>query len=198
MRAGRRIRSAGLLALLSLGAAQAQVINPLSLIGRAVTTAADLRTADEVKNDVAIAADANRRLAEDRAAEWKGVSLLVFAQHVVLAGAVRSDAAKRRVAAVVGEDRRVRSLQNELIVIRKEGDDGSFVGDAVLEEKVNVALTAAKGVGSINMRWKSVGGRLVLMGIARSKEEAALAQKEARAVEGVKSVKAHLRIVPGK
>ena len=186
------------LALLCAGAASAQVVNPLSLLGRAITTAADVRTAEEVKNDLAIAADANRRLADDRQAEWKGVSLLVFAQHVVLAGTVHGDEARKRVAVVVSQDRRVRSLKNELVVLRKGGDEGSFVGDTVIEEKVNVALTAAKGVGSINMRWKSVNGNLVIMGVARSKQEAGLALKEARSVTGVKSVKSHVRVVAQK
>jgi hyperosmotically inducible protein len=180
------------------GTARAQLVNPLSLIGKAVTTAADARTKDEVKNDISISADASKRLLDDKQAEWKGVTLLVFAQHVVLSGAVKSEAAKKRVAEVVKQDKRVRSLANELVVIKKEGDDGSMVGDKVLEEKVNAALTTTKGIGSINMRWNSVNGQVVIMGIARSRQEAALALKEARSVQGVKSVKSHLRVVEAK
>jgi osmotically-inducible protein OsmY len=178
--------------------APAQLVNPLSLIGKAVTTAADARTAEEVKNDIAIGADANKRLIDDKQAEWKGVSLLIFAQHVVLAGAVKSEDVKKRVAEVVKQDKRIRSLSNELIVIKKEGDDGSMVGDKVIEEKVNAALTTTKGIGSINMRWKSVNGHLIIMGVAQSKQEADLALKEARSVEGVKSVKSRLRVVETK
>lgn len=177
---------------------QAQFVNPLSIIGKAVTTAADARTGEEVKNDIAIAADANKRLIDDKQAEWKGVTLLIFAQHVVLAGAVKTEAAKKRVAEVVKQDQRVRSLDNELVVVRKEGDDGSMVGDKVIEEKVNAALTTTKGIGSINMRWKSVNGHLVIMGVARTKDEASLAVAKARSVDGIKSVKSRLRVVAAK
>ena len=189
----------GLLVLAALvqcfaGNAQAQ-LNPLSLIGGAITTAADARTKEEVKNDVAIAADANKRLIDDKQAQWKGVTLLIFAQRVVLTGAVKTEAAKKRVAEVVNQDKRVRSLTNELIVIKKEGDDGSLVGDKLIEEKVNGVLTTTKGVGSINMRWKSVNGYLTIMGVARSKHEVDLAVKEAKSVSGVKKVKSYLRVV---
>ena len=180
------------------GNAQAQLVNPLSLIGNAITTAADARTAEEVKNDIAIATDANKRLMDDKQAAWKGVSLLIFAQRVVLAGSVKSEDVKKRVADVVKQDKRVRSLQNELIVVKKEGDGGSFVDDKVLEEKVNAALTTTKGIGSINMRWKSVNGHLIIMGVVRSKQEMDLGVKEVKSVSGVRSVKSHLRIVAAK
>ena len=48
------------------------------------------------------------------------------------------------------------------------------------------------------MRWKSVNGNVVLMGVAQSKEEARLAVSTIKALDGIKSVKSHLRIVPKK
>ena len=189
---------AATLSCLAAGTSHAQLVNPLSLIGKAVTTAADARTRDEVSNDIAISTDASKRLLEDKQAEWKGVSLLVFGQHVVLAGAVKTEQAKKRVAEVVKQDKRVRSLKNELAVIGKAGDEGSLVGDKVLEEKINASLTATKGIGSINMRWKSVNGHLVIMGVAHTREEAALAVSKAKSVDGIKSVKSHLRVVAAK
>jgi len=170
-------------------------INPLSIVGRAITTAMDVRTRDEVANDVEISTSANKRLLEDKRAEWGGVTLLVFAQHVVLAGAVKSDQAKKIVEEVVKKDRRIRSLRNELVVIRKPGDEGSLVGDTATDTKIDAVLTAAKGIASVNMRWKSVNGRVVLMGVAQSKDEAALAVAKIRKLDGVKGVKSHLRIV---
>jgi len=184
-------------ALLAAGSAFAQV-NPLSIIGHAVATAMDVRTKDEVKNDVEIAASANKRLLDDKRAEWKGVTLLVFAQHVVLAGAVKTEEAKKIVAEVVHKDERIRSLTNDLIVIKNAGDEGSLVKDTALDTKINAELTAAKGVNSVNMRWKSVNGNVVLMGAALSKDEAQLAVAKVKGLDGVKSVKSHLRVVPPK
>jgi osmotically-inducible protein OsmY len=174
--------------------AQAQ-FNPLTIVGKVVSTAMDVRTKAEVANDTEISAGANKRLLDDKHAEWKGVSLLVFAQHVVLAGAVQSDEAKTLVAGVVKQDQRIRSLVNELVVIRKVGDDGSLIKDKTTDTKIDAVLTATKGIGSVNMRWKTVNGNVVMMGVAQSKDEANLVTLKVRELDGVKSVKSHLRVV---
>lgn len=171
-------------------------LNPLSIVGRAISTTMDVRTKDEVANDAEIDADANKRLLDDKRAEWSRVSLLVFAQHLVIAGAVRSDEAKKIVEEVVKKDRRIRSLRNELTVIRKPGDEGGLVKDTATSTKIDAVLTAAKGISSVNMRWKTVNGHVVLMGVAQSKDEAALAVSKIRELDGVKGVRSHLRIVP--
>ena len=182
---------------LQCAAALAQ-FNPLSLAGKVVSTAMDARTKSEVANDGEIAAGANKRLLDDKRAEWKGVSLLVFAQQVVLAGAVQSDEAKILVADVVRRDQKIRSLVNELNVIRKEGDDGSLIKDKTVDTKIDAVLTATKGISSVNLRWKTVNGGVVLMGVAQSAQEAKLAVAKIRALDGVKSVKSHLRVVAPK
>jgi osmotically-inducible protein OsmY len=184
-----------LAALLALAAPWAGAqINPFSIAGRAVSTALDVRTKAEVAADTEIAAAASKRLLEDKKAEWAGVAVLVFQQHVVLAGAVKSEAVKKRVAELVAEDKRIRSLKNELLV----GDVGSLARDTVLEAEINAVLTAAKGVSSVNMRWSATGGHVVLMGVAQSKQEAELAQAKVRSIKGVKNLKPHLRIAEKK
>jgi hyperosmotically inducible protein len=170
--------------------------NPLTIVGKAVTTAMDVRTKTEVKNDVEISSAASKRLLDDKSAEWSGVSLLVFAQHVVIAGAVKSDDAKKLVAEVVRKDERIRSLINDLIVIKKAGDEGGLVKDTAMDTKIDAVLTAAQGISSVNMRWKSVNGNVVLMGVAQAKDEVQLAVTKIKELDGVKSVKSHLRIVP--
>ena len=177
----------------SMPIAWAQV-NPLSILGRAVSTSMDVRTKDEVKHDTEIAAGASKRLLDDKGSEWTGVTVMVFAQHVVLAGAVKSDAVKKRVEEVVRQDKAIRSLKNELRV----GDVGKLVKDTTLEAEINASLTAAKGVSSVNMRWSATGGRVVLMGVAQSKQEADLAVQKIRGIGGVTGVVSHLRVVPPK
>ena len=180
-------------ALLLAGAAQGQV-NPFSVLGKVVTTSMDARSKAEVTADAEIGAGASKRLLDDRKSEWAGVTVLVFAQHVVLAGAVKTDAVKKRVEETVRRDARIRSLKNELLV----GDLGSLARDTALEAEINARLTAAKGVSSVNMRWCATGGHVVLMGIAQSASEASLAVATARGIKGVKSVKSQLRVVPKK
>ena len=154
----------------------------------------DARTKAEVKNDAEISAGASKRLLDDKTSEWSGVTVLVFAQHVVLAGAVKTTEVKKRVEDVVRRDKSIRSLKNELLV----GDVASFARDTTLEGEINAKLTAAKGIHSVNMRWCATGGRVVLMGVALSKGEADGAAAIVRGIKGVKSVNASLRIVPEK
>lgn len=183
----------GLLLLSFSGWAFAQV-NPLSVLGRVVTTSMDARSKAEVAADTEISAGASRRLLDDKQAEWAGVTVMVFAQHVVLAGAVKTEAVKKRVEDLVKKDARIKSLRNELLV----GDLGSLARDTALEAEINAGLTAAKGVSSVNMRWCATGGRVVLMGLAQSPQEASLAQAKVRGIKGVKSLVSHLRVVAPK
>ena len=164
-----------------------------SLAGSAISTAMDVRSKSEVKNDVEIDMAVTKRLLENKGDELKGVSILVFAQHAVLAGLVNNEGTKRKAAALVGKDKRIRSLQNEIIVGVAESG-GSMASNLFLEKKMGVTLTATQGVHSVNMRWKAVGGRVVLMGVAQSQAEAKLAVSKIKALDGVKSVKSCLRI----
>jgi osmotically-inducible protein OsmY len=183
-----------LLCLVSLAAASTALaaFDPLtSLVSKAVSTTLDVRTKAEVGTDAEISTGTSKALLDDKKAEWKGVSVLVFAQHAVIAGSVKDAATKKRVQEIVSRDKRIRSLTNELRVAA----DTSFVGDTVIEEKINATLTVTKGISSVNMRWKSVAGHVVLMGVAQSATESSLAQAKVRALDGVKSLKSHLRVV---
>ena len=186
---------AGALAALLVyaGAAWPQ-LNPLSAIGRVVSTSLDVRTKAEVAADAEIAAGVSRRLLDDKKSEWAGVTTLVFAQHVVLAGAVKSVEAKKRVEEVARRDARIRSLRSELLV----GEAGSLARDTALEAEINAGLTSAKGVSSVNLRWCATGGIVVLMGVAQSQQEAAVAVARIRGIKGVRSVRSLLRVVPKK
>jgi osmotically-inducible protein OsmY len=168
--------------------------NPLTAIGKVVTTTMDMRTKAEVTADTEISAGAAKRLLDDKKAEWAGVAVLVFAQHVVLAGAVKTADVKKRVEDLVKQDKRIRSLKNELQV----GDAGSLARDTALEAEINANLTATGGISSVNMRWSATGGRVVLMGVALTQVEANLAVGKVRGVKGVKAVVSHLRVVPPK
>jgi osmotically-inducible protein OsmY len=173
--------------------ANAQV-NPLGVVARVVTTTMDVRTKAEVTADAEISAGISKRLLDDKKSEWAGVSALVFARHVVLAGAVKSEEVRKRVEEVAKRDAKIRSLKNELRV----GDVGKLVNDTKLDAEINAKLTAAKGVGSVNMRWKTTGGRTVVMGVAQSQQEAGLALRTIRAVKGVTAVASQLRVVAAK
>src|SRR4029078_8247572 len=130
-------KALGALAALLLALPAFAQFHPFSAVGRAVTTSMAVRNKAEVKKDAGISAGASKRLLDDKKAEWSGVSVLVFAQHVVLAGAVKTDAVKKRVEELVKQDKRIRSLKNELQV----GDVGSLARDTALEAEINAKLT---------------------------------------------------------
>lgn len=164
-----------------------------SLAGSAISTAMDSRNKSEVKNDIEIDAAAKKLLLENKGGDLKGVSVLVFAQHAVLAGLVKSEDAKRKAAELIGKDKRIRSLQNAIIVGTDESG-GSMASNIFLEKKIGATLSTAQGVHSVNMRWHAAGGRVVLMGIAKSQAEVNLAVSKIKALDGVKSVKSFLRV----
>lgn len=113
----------GVLLAFAASAALAQ-LNPFSIVGRAVTAAFDVRTGAEVAADAEIGAGASKRLLDDKKAEWAGVAVLVFAQHVVLAGAVKSEAVKKRVEELAQQKVRgikgVKSLKSHLRIVPKK------------------------------------------------------------------------------
>ncbi len=168
-----------------------------SLAGSAISTTMDVRSKSEVKNDIEIDIAATKLLLENKGDDLKGVSLLVFAQRAVLVGLVKSEEAKRKAVKLLGKDKRIRSLQNEIIVSATESG-GSMVSNLLLEKKIGATLTFAQGVHSVNMRWKAMGGRVVLMGVAKTREEANLAVSKIKGLGGVKSVKSRLRVIDGK
>jgi osmotically-inducible protein OsmY len=188
-----RALALALVLVLSAPVAWAQ-LNPFSVVGKVVTTSMDARSKAEVQADTEIAAGISRRLLDDKGSEWKGVTSLVFAQHVVLAGAVKNAEVKKRVEEVAKRDKRIRSLKSEILV----GDAGSLARDTALEAEINAILTAASGVSSVNMRWSSTGGVVTLMGVAQSPAEATTAVGKVRAIKGVKSLRNHLRVVAKK
>lgn len=173
-------------------------VDPFVLAAKAVSISVDARTQGEVENDVAIETSCHASLLQDDKTEWVSVTPLVFAQHVVLAGAVKSETARQRAETLLRQDTRIRSLANELVVIRAPGDEGDFVEDKTVDVTINALLTATPGIASINMRWKTVSGRVVIMGIAQSPLEARVVVAKIKGLDGVRSVKSHLRVVPSK
>lgn len=192
----RRLRAPALLLSLLAGAAGCAFIDPLVLAAKGIAISVDARTKEDVENDVAIEISCHADLLRDNKTEWIGVKPLVFARHVVLAGTVKTEAARVRAEKLLREDPRIQRLVNALKVIREPGDEGSFLEDTTTDFKINAVLTATRGVGSINMRWKTTNGHVVLMGIAQSWPEFRVAVAKVKAIDGVKSVKTYLRVVP--
>lgn len=160
-------------------------------VSKGIATAMDVRSKNEVKADVEIDAAATKKLVDQKGDDLKNVSLLVFARHGVLVGFARNDEVKRKAEELVKGDKQFRSLKND-VVVGTAG--GGMVANAMLDKKIDLKLTATKGVSSVNMRWKVYGGDVFLMGVAQSKAEADRAVKAIKGLDGVKAIHSGLRI----
>lgn len=173
-------------------ASQALAFDPLtSAISKGISTAMDVRSKDDVKSDIEMDAAITKKLSDQKGDELKNVSFLVFARHGVLVGYVATAEGKSKAETLVKADKRLRSLRND-IVVGKAG--GGMAGNAILEKKIDLKLTATKGISSVNMRWKAYGSDVFLMGVAQSSAEADLAVKTIRGLDGVKTVYSGLRV----
>lgn len=183
----------GLICIASLAfAAKVFAFDPISgAVSKGIATAMDVRSKAEVKADLAIEAAVSNRLGKQKGDELKDVSLLVFARHGVLVGFARSEEAKRKAGELAQGEKRLRSLGNDIVV---GAASGGMVGNALLDKKIDLKLTATKGVGSVNMRWRVYGGDVFLMGVAHSKAEADLAVRTIKGLDGVKAVHSSLRV----
>ncbi|MBI5658089.1 MAG: BON domain-containing protein [Nitrosomonadales bacterium] len=164
----------------------------VSIVGMGISTSMDARTAGEVKNDIQIDVALTKKLLDHKGDDFKNVSALVFAQHVVLIGYARNGSVRRQAGALAKPDKLIRSLRNDILIGKP---DGNFGANLVLDKKIGLALTAARGISSVNMRWKVYGGAVFLAGVAQSPEEARLAAATIRSLGGVKKLRPHLRIV---
>ncbi len=179
--------------LLGIGCAfQALAFDPVTgVISKGISTALDVRSKSDVKADVEIDASLTKRLLDQKGEDFKNVSLLVFARHGVLVGFVRGADTRRKAEELARGDKRLKSLRNE-IQIGKPG--GGLAGDALLDKKIDLKLTATRGVSSVNMRWKAYGSEVFLTGVAQSAAESALAVKTIKGTDGVRVVRSSLRV----
>ena len=181
--------------LMAVGQAAAAFDPITSLVGKAISTAMDVRTKDEVKGDVDIDMAVTKKLLDQKGDDFKNISILVFAQHAVLVGYAKNAEVKRKAEELAKSDRKTRSLKNDILIGAPSGGMG---GNLVLDKKIDYSLTATNGVSSVNMRWKVYGGEVFLMGVAQSQKEADLAIADIRGLDGVKNVRSSLRIVKTK
>lgn len=143
------------------------------------------------------------------------VNVDVWEQRVLLTGTLDDPKLRQDVVQMVRADQRIRKLYDEIQVVtreeqaqrreaakskdepKKEGV-GQAVNDFWIETKISAQLIAARGVTSVNYRWRSVRNVVCLIGRARSEDELKTVLEIIRATEGVKQVKPFVEIKPVK
>lgn len=162
-----------------------------------VTTAAEDRPFSETKDDIGIKASILKAFAEEAKGLLVDVNADVYEGEVMLTGSVKKSEDRRKAVELAQRAEGVKNLYNE-IQVTEEGGIGATAKDIGIELKLKANLLGTKGVGSINLRWRSVNGIVYYIGAVHSKEELDKVMSITRTMNDVKSVISHIRIRPPK
>jgi osmotically-inducible protein OsmY len=181
-----------LLLAFALGwASGASAIVSGAVAGKAISTAIDMRSVDEVKIDTEVDAALMAKFAAEQGDAFKSISVLVFAERAVLVGFAPNAEVRQRAEAIVRSDSRIHRFK-DLVLIGP--GKGSTAANAALDAKLNTVLTTTAGVHSVNMRWKVFGGDVFVMGVVESPREAENAIATIKGVSGVTAVHSALEV----
>lgn len=160
----------------------------------AATTVAEDRTMSQVMTDVGLKIDINTKLLSKKYRDlFFDVNTNVYENRVMLTGSVETTSHKRRATLLVRGIKGVTKVINELQIT----DDGSLkdtANDLWIETKLKARLVGAKGVSSINYRWRSVNGVVYFIGVAQNRRELSKVIRLARDTNHVNRVVSHVRI----
>lgn len=190
----RRWNLVPVLALSGLLAGCTQI---LSVPMDAVTTVAEDRPFSETKDDLGIKASILKAFAEEAKGLLVDVNTDVYEGEVMLTGSVKKSEDRRKAVELARRAEGVKNLYNE-IQVTEEGGFSASAKDIGIELKLKANLLGTKGVGSINLRWRSVNGVVYYIGAVHSKEELDKVMSVTRATDGVKTIISHIRIKPPK
>ena len=166
---------------------------PLGAPVGAVTTVAEDRPLSEAGTDLRIKTNIVTAFAEEAKGLLVDVSTDVYEGQVLLTGSVKKPEDRRTAEAITQGISGVRQIFNE-IQVTEEGGLKASAKDLAIETKLKANLLTAKGVTSINYRWRAVNGVVYFFGLARSQEELDKVLATARQIDGVKDVVSHVLI----
>jgi osmotically-inducible protein OsmY len=159
----------------------------------AVTTVVEDRPLSDAKDDIGIKASILTTFAEEAKGLLMDVNTDVYGGEVMLTGAVKKSEDRRKAVELARRTDGVKNLYNE-IQVTEEGGFSASAKDIGIELKLKASLLGASGVGSINLRWRSVNGIVYYIGLVYSREELDKVMRVTRAVDGVKHIVSHIRI----
>ncbi len=203
MRATRHLPAFLLSALMTLGPGPAwSQFNPLSGIVGAIEAAAEDRSSTDIATDAKIKTVIVAQLADKLGREGALLGVDVYEQDVMLTGTVPLAEIKSLAGKIAAAASGVKKIYNEVLLesaiaaADKDKSTANIVDDTVIEGKIRVQFTEAKGINVTNFRWRSVKGRVFLFGRALNKGENDKATEIAKGVSGVVSVVNRAKIKP--
>lgn len=181
---------------------------------QAAKTAFEDRSNDDHMLDVKVDTNILSALSDKDKSLLLDVKTDVWEQRVMLTGTLDDPKMKADVVQLVKQaDPRIRTIYDEIQIVsteekeqrreaeknkdesKKEGV-GQAVNDFWIETKINAQLLSARGVTSVNYRWRSVRDVVYLIGRSRSEDELKTVLGIVRKTEGVTEVKHFVAIKP--
>ena len=169
----------------------------LSVPVDAVTTVAEDRSLGNAKDDLGIKASILKAFAGDAKGLLVDVNTDVYESEVMLTGSVKKSEDRKKAVELARRADGVKNLYNE-IQVTEEGGFSASAKDIGIELKLKANLLGTSGVGSINLRWRSVNGVVYYLGEVHSKEELDKVMHATHSTDGVKNIVSHIRIKPPK
>ncbi|MBT3789209.1 MAG: BON domain-containing protein [Alphaproteobacteria bacterium] len=171
-------------------------LNPLTALKSVVEAAVEDRTADDIASDLAIKGKLTANVIDKMGSDVISIGADVYEQVVMLTGTVETGKQKTQAGRLAKDVENVKNVYNEILVIKaidkEKGSVENYVDDSVIETKINAQLLDAGGVSVTNYRYRSVGGRVFLLGRALSNAELKKALGIVKGIDGVKSVKSRI------
>lgn len=190
-------------ALVGLAAVPAwSQFNPFSGIVTAIEAVAEDRSAADIAADAKIKTVIVAQLTDKLGREGALLGVDVYEQDVMLTGTVPMAEIKTTAGKIAAAAEGVKKVHNEVLLesaiaaADKDKSSANIVDDTVIEGKIRVLFTEAKGVNVTNFRWRSVKGRVFLFGRAFNKDEYDKTSQIAKGVSGVVSVVNRAKIKP--
>jgi osmotically-inducible protein OsmY len=166
---------------------------PLGVPVGAVTTVAEDRPLSEAGTDLRIKTNILTAFAEEAKGLLVDVNADVYEGQVLLTGSVKKAEERTKAEGLASGVKDVQKVFNE-IQVTEEGGFKASAKDLAIETKLKANLLTARGVTSINYRWRAVNGVVYFLGLARSQEELDKVLAIARQIDGVKDVVSHVFI----
>jgi len=189
------VRLAHLVETVGITVLLAACSSPLGVPVGAVTTVAEDRPVSEAGTDLRIKTNLLTTFAEQAKGLLVDVNTDVYEGQVLLTGSVKKPEDRTKAEMIAQGINGVRQVFNE-IQVTEEGGLRASAKDFAIETKLKANLLTARGVTSINYRWRAVNGVVYFLGLARSQEELDKVLAITRETDGVRNVVSHVFIRP--
>jgi osmotically-inducible protein OsmY len=180
-----------------------------TLVTEAAKKALEDRTTEDQVLDAKIASSIINQLSAKDKGLLLDVGVDVWEQRVLLTGTLDSAQVHSDVIAIVKSDSRISQLYEHVQIVTTEekearrkqkeesgesGGAGDTVSDIWIETKIQAQLLTAQNVTSLNYRWRSVQGKIYIIGRSNDSLERDYTLEIIRTTKGVQSVTHYIEI----